>query len=304
MVWSGLIWTGAGQRGDELAGFGDVMADRARHVRFRKVRTPSVLQMEATECGAASLAMILAYYGRRVPLEELPRRVRRLARRQQRAVCQEDSPEVWAFGQGIPHDDGGAARARAAVHGFLGTEPFPGCRGSGRDRVYLNDPASGRRTVSLEEFTESYAGIVFRFEPAPGFRTGGAKPSTTARDRPSDGRRIDRGGVRGGDRRGGPGRRARRGNIRPAVRRPDHGFGAAAVDSPPARDDGACASVPTADRVHAARGSAAAEVVAGGDALGAVCLARAAAADGFLPAGATPAISPVAWTATRRLPTW
>ncbi len=49
--------------------------------------------------------------------------------------------------------------------------------GIGRDRVYLNDPASGRRTVSVEEFTESYAGIVFRFEPAPEFRMGGAKPS-------------------------------------------------------------------------------------------------------------------------------
>lgn len=46
-----------------------------------------------------------------------------------------------------------------------------------RDRVYLNDPATGHRSVSLTEFSESFAGVVLTFAPEPEFQPGGEKPN-------------------------------------------------------------------------------------------------------------------------------
>ena len=146
--------------------------------RFRRVKTPTILQMEATECGAASLGIILAYFGRFVSLEDL--RVEcRVSRDGSNALYIKKTGEKFGLiGKGYQMT---VAELRTLeppfivfweMNHFLVVEGFRG------DRVYLSDPATGRRPVDERTFTNSYTGIVFRFEPGKDFKKGGARPST------------------------------------------------------------------------------------------------------------------------------
>ena len=142
----------------------------------RRARTPSFLQMEATECGAASLKIILAYHGRHVPLEEL-RAECRVSRDGSNALYIKKAARRYgliARGFRMPVEElrrlDGPSMVFWELNHFLVVEGFA------RGRAYLNDPATGRRTVDEATFRESYTGIVFRFEPGPEFRKGGREP--------------------------------------------------------------------------------------------------------------------------------
>ena len=135
--------------------------------------------MEALECGAACLAMILAYHGRWVPLEKL------------RADCGVSRDGVKAenvlraaraYGLSAESAQIGAAElvneetlpciALWKQGGFVVVAGFRG------GHVHLNDPAHGQTKVTLAEFEESYDGAALLFRKTDAFEPGGEEPNT------------------------------------------------------------------------------------------------------------------------------
>ena len=139
-------------------------------------RTPTILQMEAVECGAAALAIVLAHHGVWIPLEQL------------RAACgvsrdgSKASNIVKAAGR-----FGFAARGFRAEPSMLQELPMP-CiihwnfnhfvvlEGIDGDRVYINDPAVGRRRIDMAELDLAFTGVALTLERSESFRKMGSKP--------------------------------------------------------------------------------------------------------------------------------
>ena len=145
--------------------------------RVKKV--PPIIQMEAVECGAASLAMILAYYGKWVPLEQV------------RAECgvSRDGASMSNIVKAARYYGLEAKGKAIAISGLRKMEQFPcivywefrhfvvlkGFRGN---HALINDPARGTVKVPMEKFEESYTGMVIVLSPGENFEMGGSKPNS------------------------------------------------------------------------------------------------------------------------------
>jgi ATP-binding cassette subfamily B protein len=139
-------------------------------------RIPYVRQVTASDCGAACLAMVLGYYGKRVPLDEIRR----------------------AMGAGRDDTDGTSLLRVARLYGLCGRgvraevealqslpessilcwelHRYVVLRRVRRDSVEFVDPAGDRRLVPMDRFRRSYTGVAFIFEPTEAFEPSPAKP--------------------------------------------------------------------------------------------------------------------------------
>ncbi len=144
-------------------------------------KVPQVMQMEALECGAASLAMVCAYYGLWKPLEEV-RRDCGVSRDGSNALNVVKAARSYGL-------DARGYRYETEQLVEMGTFPcivhwnfnhFVVCRGFKKGKAYLNDPAKGEVVVSMEEFDNAFTGICLCFEPTEGFQPVGAPASIAA----------------------------------------------------------------------------------------------------------------------------
>lgn len=142
-------------------------------------RVPVVLQMEAVECGAASLAMILAYYKRFIPLEKMridcnvtrdgslaKYIVKAAAKHELETKAYKMDPEQIRQRQDFPMIIHWNFNHFVVLCGFRGTD------------AVINDPASGRIRVPAEVFDRSFTGIALCFRPGEAFERIGMPAQT------------------------------------------------------------------------------------------------------------------------------
>ena len=141
-----------------------------------RLRTRTILQLEAAECGAASLGMVLAYHGRFLPLDEL-RMLCGVSRDGSKASSLiRAGRSLGMTARGLKAEPHHLADLAFPLIAFVNFNHFLVVEAVDAAHVWLNDPATGRRRESIDEFAAGFTGVVLCFESGPEFVTGDTRP--------------------------------------------------------------------------------------------------------------------------------
>ena len=142
----------------------------------KRATTPILLQMHASECGAACLGSILAYFGRWVPLVELRERCEVSRDGSSAASIARAARHYGLECNGLSVGVSQLKRLQLPLIVFWQFSHFVVLEGFDSRHFHLNDPSTGRRRLSAEEFGKGYSGIALRFKRGSGFEPGGEPP--------------------------------------------------------------------------------------------------------------------------------
>jgi NHLM bacteriocin system ABC transporter peptidase/ATP-binding protein len=141
------------------------------------MRTPTILQVEAAECGAAALGIVAAHHGLWLTLEDLRARcgVSRDGSKAQHIVAA--ARELGFEVRAVRCEPEALAQATCPAILHWGMDHFLVLEGRRGGQWQVNDPARGRRRVDDGELRRQFSGVLLMLRPGPGFQRGGAAPS-------------------------------------------------------------------------------------------------------------------------------
>ncbi|MFP2928996.1 peptidase domain-containing ABC transporter [Pyxidicoccus sp. 3LG] len=147
---------------------------RLKRPQWRR-RIPEVIQLTATDCGAACLSMVLAYHGREMSLEQVRSAIDVSRDGITAKALLAAGRKLGLKGRGVSLDLGGLEFLPVGAILYWRFAHYVVFEKKGKDFVQILDPNMGRRRLTLEQFSQSFTGVALLLEPADDFQPGSSR---------------------------------------------------------------------------------------------------------------------------------